>query len=121
RERTQRTQKEGIVSAFSLRCLRSLAAVIGAAVIPGFTPISAQDAGIASVWPIRMRRASNLGLADIKASSLMPYLRAIPAGVSPALTVWVFIPVGIALLRVDREPPEASPVELLRGVWAEAN
>ena len=39
--------------------------------------------------PTRMRVGSTLGLADSSASSLTRYWRAMPNGVSPALTVWV--------------------------------
>jgi len=79
------------------------------------SPMSAHCAGMASVWPIRMRRASNLGLAVINASSLIPYFRATPAGVSPADTVWVFIPAGTELMRVDLTPAEGVAVDPLIG------
>ena len=74
-----------MVTKKAVRRMRAIREIMGAEnLVSSCSPISAHCAGIASVWPIRMRRASNLGLAVINASSLIPYFRAIPAGVSPA-------------------------------------
>jgi len=55
--------------------------------------------GTFSDCPIWSRLASTRGFAAIKVSSFTPYLRAIDAGVSPDLTVWVRPGRGMAATR----------------------
>jgi hypothetical protein len=71
-----------------------------------FKSFSGYGDGIIKVWPIRIRRGSNLGLAANSASTLTPYCRAIMVAVSPALTVCVR---GLAAGVTVGRPAPADP------------
>src|SRR5215207_9978011 len=69
--------------------------------LPGWPRDRDQDGGTFKVRPTCKRRASTDGLAAISASSLIPYRRAMPVGVSPVWMVWVRRAVAVASLTAE--------------------
>jgi len=59
----------------------SVGAEVGVCEAPGL--------GMISLWPIRMRSGFVIPLALAIAATVLPYLLAIPARVSPGLTTWI--------------------------------
>src|SRR5208282_242462 len=76
--------------------------------------------GMFKIWPTRIRAGFMSGFAASSALSFTPYLRAMPAAVSPATTVCVR---GLAIVaglagRVALAPPDGT--ETICAVWAGA-
>ena len=71
-----------------------------------------QEEGMFNDLPTCIRRASNRGFAAIRASTFIPYLRAITVGVSPDLTVCVRpLLVGcVTFMPITDEPPDGNKI-----------